>query len=854
MCGVTASYSILAASIAGYASDKSTDHLLWQAAVAIIGIFMVAMSLVVTIAWGGTFASHSLSAIGYAIPAFLLLITSSVTIHRAKNVDHYVSSNWDDLSAIVPAHFSALPWTKYAVASYTPMMLSGMTGFVTSLLLGIGFFYHFRCGSIMLSVGPDLYIAKSNLQKQYADLITQSRGAKARPVVDRGVSFFSGVVGAYDDKADDYGFDDDHTYNAAGKSTTGLLDSRGNGGYGAITETSSIPPQVLSHEPIRLTEREKSEMRLPARIAMPLIDETADFDEDRQEGGAPMTPHERAVANAKRRVAAVQQAKYLAILYNRTLTDLQKRVRTPSCRSFWRSFCFDFRQLWGAFRPCFLIFFIGLAIAVTGLGAGLGKVAGLAECSALAVNPPTTTLEHSFVIASSKFNRKFGRMNIFHDYPFGEVIVDDSHVETEDNDGKVTVRLTAFAAKEKDLPSEEYLLSTIILDDYLDPTDEDTDDADDDEYDPGGYMTFNLTLAAPPDALKKCIGIRATIVTKTGLLSLEIHSVFASVFVYGNAKDLDSNSFAPYAFQEITVRTDDAPVTLTNAFVDRFAMGQPEEIVPAIQINSNSGDVYLENIYSPGVHVDTAGNIRSIGVASLSFLNCVGVCGDITYNARDNGRIVVAKIFGANNAYLSTNKGDIVSANTGIGIARDTYMISDSGKVYLSNFIQLFGNRTIVRTSNDVSASAAFVNVLDIEVTKAASVSLVACFVGSEAPTEGFYPPVTDDYSPPLIRVYTATGSISALGVGGNPGDAAYANVTSVDFFSRTGSIKLEANGGGVNADYEVSSAIGRAVVEIDGEMAPLTGTLGTGSDKGNYVRLHSGRNSVQLTLLPSPY
>jgi len=69
------------------------------------------------------------------------------------------------------------------------------------------------------------------------------------------------------------------------------------------------------------------------------------------------------------------------------------------------------------------------------------------------------------------------------------------------------------------------------------------------------------------------------------------------------------------------------------------------------------------------------------------------------------------------------------------------------------------------------------------------------------------------------------------------------------------GAIKVEVSGGGVNANYSVSSGVNRAEVEIDGERAPLRGYLGSaaaGSGK-NSILLRSEKDAVQLSLLPSP-
>ena len=62
-------------------------------------------------------------------------------------------------------------------------------------------------------------------------------------------------------------------------------------------------------------------------------------------------------------------------------------------------------------------------------------------------------------------------------------------------------------------------------------------------------------------------------------------------------------------------------------------------------------------------------------------------------------------------------------------------------------------------------------------------------------------------------------------------------------------------SGGGINANYSVSSGVNRAEVEIDGSLAPLKGYLGAeGASSGrNFIAVRSEKDAVQLSLLPSP-
>jgi hypothetical protein len=162
-----------------------------------------------------------------------------------------------------------------------------------------------------------------------------------------------------------------------------------------------------------------------------------------------------------------------------------------------------------------------------------------------------------------------------------------------------------------------------------------------------------------------------------------------------------------------------------------------------------------------------------------------------------------------------------------------------------------------VTTKGKVSASAVFCNRIVINVGPGFNgVSIAELFAGINISggEEIFAPSIKGrTYSVPDVRVTTDLGDITVLGIGGNPAAAAFANLVSLHFATVDGKIRMEVNGGGINANYSVSAQSG-AVVEIDGEPQPLRGEFGVNPFGTNEIVLVSEKDTIQLTLLDSVY
>jgi hypothetical protein len=125
--------------------------------------------------------------------------------------------------------------------------------------------------------------------------------------------------------------------------------------------------------------------------------------------------------------------------------------------------------------------------------------------------------------------------------------------------------------------------------------------------------------------------------------------------------------------------------------------------------------------------------------------------------------------------------------------------------------------------------------------------------VTKAAPLFSPWDPVNASYVLPDVIVTTDLGDIAVLGIGGAPTSPEFANLVSLHFFTVDGKIKMEVNGGGINANYTVKSGT-RSIVEIDGVSVAPTGTIGGDTSSGqNEIVITSLRDDVQLVLLPSP-
>lgn len=423
--------------------------------------------------------------------------------------------------------------------------------------------------------------------------------------------------------------------------------------------------------------------------------------------------------------------------------------------------------------------------------------------------------------------------------------------------------MTYFGAEPSELPSQADFLAAIK-----------TSVPQGGDDDPSAWDFTTITLTPPAVATSasagdpsRCVGAALRIVTNARQMSYSITSQSAVVLFNGNFNDLNGDiKTALPSVQELNVTTTTGAVVISDLWAEG-ADGMPPPVTdpnfylrPRLNVLSNTGYVQLSAITAPGVTVRTGGNIRTMTLTS-SFLHWCGAaaCGDISLQTTGSGRIAVSQILAANNIALVTDAGTIVAANTAIILGRSMWVLSNSGPIYLSNFLQASGNETTVATHEaSISISAAIVNRLIVSTDGAGKVSVVEGFIGSSTPQPGsssiVVPYLATNYSLPLLSITTERGDISILGVGGSPTGGDHANLMSLDLRAGLGSVKVDVNGGGINANYTLVSDRGTEIAEIDGRPAPAAGTLGKGGSGLNYIYLYSEGGDVQMSQMASPY
>ena len=475
-----------------------------------------------------------------------------------------------------------------------------------------------------------------------------------------------------------------------------------------------------------------------------------------------------------------------------------------------------------------------------------------------------------------------------HGYPLGSVEVlafGASLSLAKFSQTRMTVEAIFFAVEQGDLPSAAALNASLVsateyiagpcLDPGLYPG-----------VDCGGYSKVTITVAPPANAASKCLGVRLRITLPVYFVQLNVTSTSAAVNITGNLEELESLTPSLYS---VNVATDSAPVVLYNVFADARAAAfsllaynnslvpplsnadyiAPLTLAPSVTGTSNSGSLLLSNVFASGVYGRSGGNVRFASVASVcipgGYRDGVSLCGGVEGLSLGTGTMGVSNLLAGRYASFSAEYGKVVVANVAALLGTTLDVRSGWGNVYLSNLLQGAGNETRVSTRGNVAVSATFVNSLSIATRDSGSVSLVALFAGIDSTArlafelspsvkldlelaELFNPHLNGSYVLPKVAVSTDFGDVSGLSMGGNPQSSSFADVFSLDFRSIDGAIKLEVNGGGINADYTVSSGAASAIVELDGLAAPLTGHIGSAGSGNNSIFLRSERDNVQLS------
>lgn len=152
--------------------------------------------------------------------------------------------------------------------------------------------------------------------------------------------------------------------------------------------------------------------------------------------------------------------------------------------------------------------------------------------------------------------------------------------------------------------------------------------------------------------------------------------------------------------QRVSISTNAAPVLLDAVWADYLSF-YPNFFIsrlhpdPSVTISTGVGDVFVNKFFGAGLSVVTGGgNIRATSIFCFCVFDSVvngnlNSCGDVNFLAGGFGRSVVSQAFAAYSASVRSTYGEVVIANSGMLVAEDLVVSSDTGTVLLSNMIQV---------------------------------------------------------------------------------------------------------------------------------------------------------------------
>lgn len=857
--GGTIAYAVYAAEIGQFATPYTTASLLWVTAMAGLAIIVVGMAVVAIAVWGSCFASHALVALLLPVPSLVMFSTGLWVLERAKEVDGFVQSHWDTIRLYVPPPYSGLTWDNYAGAAATPMLQASTLAILMSVLTLFSSLYHAWAAVVMQSVGSELKESMDSYVTEQEQLVATAMGVQLQQGGDYGSvggelksTFLKQPrSGALASPSKSYGTAKSGSrYAALGVDSSDVEDMYDLPGSTDPTSSSSASSSLPSGEALFNVDLNSSSLDTTKGVNNELMG----------------------------RIQAVKSLKQLPTMYATLLEQYGASVALPSSPTVFLGLLkHDLMQLWGSHQVCLFMTLLAAACCLAGLIGSLAKVTVDGYCSELVANSVgaktfnfTTTLPLWFGDGPPgplAVPRDPVRVNIVHNYPLGSVEVVNAGLDTINpfSGNLLTVQAIYFGVSSGDLPSYQQANSTISLGGFHV------------EDEGAGYDLVSIVLNPPPKAASKCLGVRLIVHMSQWFIQLNVTASSAAVSVTGNLPELSQeNNFVP-SYYSVNVATRKAPVLVTDVYADWRAYTDLKHpfigvsFPPSVYASSDSGKVTLSSVFSAGAYAYGGGGVRFANVASvcISLLEITAkptsppLCGELVGIAGGNSPMGVSNLLAGRQASFSSDAGSVLLVNVAALIGGSMTVNSNSGPVYLNNMIQGAGNETTVVTRGKVSASACFANRLVVNTLGGGAVGLAVVYAGINSSTplnfdlggttlaltvSELFTPTPGNYSLPLVAVNTDYGDVSILGMGGNPQSSIFADYLSLDVRSVDGSIKVELNGGGINANYSVSSGLASAVVEIDGQPSSLTGHIGGDGSGLNYIFVRSEKDLVQLS------
>jgi hypothetical protein len=447
--------------------------------------------------------------------------------------------------------------------------------------------------------------------------------------------------------------------------------------------------------------------------------------------GGGSSPAARALL--EQRLSALQNLQLLSSSYEAKLKEVGSRVSVPSASAFVRTLQHDLWTAWGGHRTCILLSMMACAVVLGGMSGGLVKLGTDSFCSKLArvggaafysvnFSLPLYSAGPAGPLAPDDRVQILGGIQVQHSFPLGSVEVFNRHVDTDDQTAfprTVDIQVLYFASEASDLPSFAEANASIIASGFLDG--------------PGpqpGYANILIRLAPHSNAISECLGAQVIITTYTWFVQLNVTATSSAVQVWGNGNEsvslipsfyvsalvgmsralclccsltsLPSSLTFPVCLslstrsfgQSVDVKTDSAPVTVKEAFIDSLnafvdpVPPAPLDFAPSLSLTSSTGTILIDSTSAAGVYASSAGNVGAKSLLGICWSK-FGICGVIRIAARGKGRAVVTNLFTARSAEVSSEAGQLVMTNVAAFIGTTLVGKSISGDMVVSSLIQV---------------------------------------------------------------------------------------------------------------------------------------------------------------------
>lgn len=780
-----------------------------------------ALSVAMAARWGNHHVVYSITVLCMLLAWLVNMGAAIACLVGANEVSSWVSDHWNDLLPVVGPDFAGATAARYGEAGALRMRLAGTCTVLLASLQFILIISSLRAALVLLALGPSVYhqdvmplpLCGWRSAGQEHRVVLRNRHASETHVPPQ-----SGRYAHIEE-------DDTALSTPAGVSERPALSGGFPDEFNGVA-TPQIGPKPVSPSEVSTVDQamqDEAELsraalnrRTGASYGSTLHSATAQSDPGYEHAAVPVSPD--VVSQSQWHVPATRAIAHESSHVHKLNDDI------PSLGSWWQSTKEGTLHL-GQQQRCVMLSLFGMVLSMLGLS--LIVVATLSQASACA---SVTTRGVNVAWDMQVPMGHWPKYNFVNEFPQAALII--SRVDGEQNKN-ASVRIVVWSESAEVLPTADRLRASVatnetaaeILQVVLTPGSLGI-------AEPGcAAVALYITLPLANDA--DLANSQLTATTTNGLLFMEGMSFYMG--------------FAPFA--SVLLKSGAGPIVLKDLYSSSFFSVDQAALV----IESDTGDVTVNDLVATSPSITTAGDISVQGVISWSTgLGTVGVHGDVNITAKGDGVITMTGAAGARSLFLATERGHIIADTVGAGIMRDVWVQSEEGSIWLTSWLQLYGNHTYVRTPGYFTASALYANVLDVEAHAGAAITEV--FMGLQATHNSLLPDMLPgNYTQPALRVSSKLSGIKLLGLGANSADATWAMNMHTDIVTERGDVRVQVNGGGYTGPYRARTGDGVVTVEIAGQEASAEGSLGDNPEATGLLNVYTAAGDISFAALSSP-